>query len=140
MTTYTMKPLASGTRLRYEHNVFAGVITSYGMSHTVSGTDLWEAPADGSEVKKGDKWLKVTHVNDSPVPVSGWMAYIHKGEPICGSFTSDGVTPPPPPPDPVVLNTNYDVTVSEWKKLVIVNLFDAEGKPLSPMGWTVRIE
>lgn len=97
-TNYTMKPINTGTRLRSDHNTFAGVITSYGVTALIQGDELWIAPADGNEVKNGDKWLHVTHVNDVPV-AQGWMAYIHKGVPICKDFQDlTGGTPPSPPP------------------------------------------
>lgn len=99
MTQYQMTPLSSGTRLRTDHTTFAGVITSYGSTALVQGDEIWVAPADGNEVKKGDKWLHVTHVNDTPVAIQGWMAYIHKGVPLCKDFKDlTGTTPPPPPP------------------------------------------
>lgn len=96
---YSMVPKGSGTRLRSDHTTFAAVITSFGTSNLVQGDVLWIAPADGNEVKKGDKWLHVTHVDDKPVTEQGWMAYIHKGEQICINFKdlTGGGTPPPPP-------------------------------------------
>lgn len=97
---YSMTPILSGTRMRVDHNTFAAVITSFSMGQLVVGDELWEAPADGSEVKKGDKWLKVISVDGANVPVRGWMAYIHKGYPICSNFTVIGDPPPPPPPPP----------------------------------------
>jgi len=103
MINYSMTPLQTGTRLRIDHNTYATVITSYGTSQTVQGDILWIAPADGAEVKAGDKWLHVTHVNGTPV-TQGWMAYIHKGAPICGNFQDlTGGTPPPPPVEKSIL-------------------------------------
>lgn len=96
---YQMTPISAGTRLRIDHNTFAKVITSYGTTHLVQGDILWEAPADGSEVKKGDKWLHVTHVNGVQLEESGWMAYIHKGVPVCKDFHEVTDTTPPPPVD-----------------------------------------
>lgn len=106
MTQYSMTPIRSGTRIREEHNTFADVITSYNTNATVFGNEVWQAPADGVEVKKDDKWLRVTHVVVLGVskPVSGWMAYIHKGEPICNNFKElvddTGDTTPPPVDEP----------------------------------------
>lgn len=99
--SYSMTPKGSGTRLRKDHTTFASVITSYGISTLVQGDTIWTAPADGNEVKKGDIWLHVTHVNDAPLAQEeqGWMAYIHKGVPICKDFKDlTGTTPPPPTP------------------------------------------
>jgi len=96
---YTMKPLNSGTRMRKGHDVFAGVIIGdFGPADTLEGSEIWTAPADGVEVRKGDKWLLVTKRNGVTLSESGWTAYIHKGVPICGSFTEIGVEPPPPAP------------------------------------------
>lgn len=52
MAQYKMTPINNGTRMRTDHNVFAAVITSYNCGQVVVGDELWEAPADGSEVKK----------------------------------------------------------------------------------------
>lgn len=96
---YAMRPIGTGTRLRVDHTTFASVITSYGVTSLVQGDEIWVAPTDGNEVKKGDKWLHVTHVNDMPVSVQGWMAYIHKGVPICKEFqdlTGGGTAQSPP--------------------------------------------
>ncbi|MBI3168406.1 MAG: NfeD family protein [Chloroflexi bacterium] len=97
MTQYSMTPLNSGTRLRADHTTFATVITSYGRGQLVVGDEIWEAPADGNEVKKGDKWLHVTSVDGVNLTERGWMAYIHKGVAICNNFT-EIVEPPPPAP------------------------------------------
>lgn len=99
MTSYSMTPINNGTRMRTDHNVFAGVITSYNRAQLVVGDEIWEAPADGSEVKKGDKWLRVTSVDGVNVTERGWMAYIHKGVQVCNNFTE--IAAPPPPPTPV---------------------------------------
>lgn len=99
MTSYSMTPINNGTRMRTDHNVFASVITSYNRAQLVVGDEIWEAPADGSEVKKGDKWLHVTSVDGVNVTDRGWMAYIHKGVPVCNNFTE--IETPPPPPTPV---------------------------------------
>ncbi len=99
MTSYSMTPINNGTRMRTDHNVFAAVITSYNRAQLVVGDEIWEAPADCSEVKKGDKWLRVTSVDGVDVTERGWMAYIHKGVAVCNNFTE--IETPPPPPTPV---------------------------------------
>ena len=81
MTQYSMTPFNSGTRMRSDHNTFASVIASYTRGQLIVGDELWEAPADGNEVRKGDKWLKVTSVDGVIVAERGWMAYIHN---LCG--------------------------------------------------------
>lgn len=99
MTQYSMTPFNSGTRMRTDHNVFASVIASYTRGQLVVGDEIWEAPADGSEVKKGDKWLKVTSVDGVNVAERGWMAYIHKGTLICDNFKI--IENPDPNPTPI---------------------------------------
>lgn len=100
MTTYSMTPINSGTRLRTDHNTFATVIASYNSGALILGDELWEAPADGLEVRKGDKWLHVVSVNGVKLFETGWMAYVHKGLPICNNFKTI-VDVPPPAPSPV---------------------------------------
>ncbi len=99
MNQYSMTPITSGTRIRGDHNTFSSVIASYTRGQLVVGDEIWEAPADGSEVKKGDKWLKVTSVDGVNVAERGWMAYIHKGVPICDNFKI--IENPDPNPTPV---------------------------------------
>lgn len=112
MTIYQMKPMFSGTRL-HDHNTFATVITSYGSNHTVSGNQLWEASADGVEVKKGDKWLYVTHVNGNEILEKGWMAYIHKGQFICDDFKIIGDVPLPEPEPVPQINADINIVIEE---------------------------
>ena len=100
MTTYSMTPIKNGTRIRTDHNAFADVITSVNTGVVVVGDEVWEAPADGSEVKKGDKWLRVKSVGGITFTEVGWMAYIHKGVPICNNFKEVETTPPTEPPAP----------------------------------------
>lgn len=97
MARYSMTPIDNGTRLREDHNTFSKVITSYNRGQLVLGDEVWVAPADGAEVKKGDIWLKVLSVDGTNVPVRGWMAHIHKGQFICENFKEVIVAPPPPP-------------------------------------------
>jgi len=99
MTQYSMTPISSGTRMRTDHNTFSAVIASYNRGQLVVGDEIWEAPADGSEVKKGDKWLRVSSVDGINLTERGWMAYIHKGVPICDNFKV--IAAPPPPPEPM---------------------------------------
>jgi len=97
MTQYTMTPVYN-TRLRTDHNTFATIIVSYSPGQAILGDELWEAPADGSEVKKGDKWIHVISVDGKPISQQGWMAYIHKGTPICKDFQV--IEEPDPPTTP----------------------------------------
>lgn len=100
MTQYSMTPISSGTRMRSDHNTFASVVASFGRGQLIVGDEIWEAPADGTEVKKGDKWLHVTSVDGVNVTERGWMAYIHKGVPICDNFKVIETPPPPTPTFP----------------------------------------
>ena len=95
MTTYSMTPINNGTRMRTNHSVFDAVILSYNRGQVVICDEIWEAPADGSEVKKGDKWLKVISVDGVAVVERGWMAYIHKGVAICNNFKEIAPVEPP---------------------------------------------
>lgn len=97
MATYSMTPINNGTRMRQDHNVFAGNILSYNRGQLVICDEMWEAPADGSEVKKGDKWGKVVSVDGVNVEERGWMAYVHKGVAICNNFKEVETVPPPAP-------------------------------------------
>lgn len=101
MTSYTMKPIDNGTRMRVNHNVFAEVILSYNRGQLVLGDEKWVAPADGAEVKKGDVWIKVLSVDGVLVAERGWMAYIHKGGYICNNFEEIEDPIPPDPTAPV---------------------------------------
>lgn len=99
MTQYSMTPINNGTRLRTDHNTFSTVITSYNRGQLIVGDEVWEAPADGPEVRRGDKWLHVVSVNGVNVPDRGWMAYIHKAVPVCNNFTE--IPDPDPDPTPI---------------------------------------
>jgi lysozyme len=102
MTQYSMTPIKDGTRMRKEHDTYATVLASYSRGQLVVGDEVWIAPADGNEVRKGDSWLKVLSVNGVAVSLRGWIAIIHKGETICNNFKEVGVVVPPvdPPPAP----------------------------------------
>lgn len=108
MTQYSMTPIASGTRMRSDHTTFASVIASYGRGQLIVGNEIWEAPANGSEVKKGDQWLYVTSVDGVNLSEPGWMAYIHKGYPICDNFKK--ITDPTPPPTTPVFPESFTLT------------------------------
>lgn len=101
-----MTPIDNGTRWREDHNVFATVIDvdpsvsgtqSFNANDLLEGTELWEAPADGNEVKKGDKWLLVNKRNGVQLHRAAWTAYIHKGSFICDKFTEIEDNPNPTP-------------------------------------------
>lgn len=99
MAQYKMTPINNGTRMRTDHNVFAVVIKSYNRGQLVVGDEVWEAPADGNEVKRGDKWLHVVSVDGVNVIDRGWMAYIHKGVAVCNNFAE--IPDPDPDPTPI---------------------------------------
>lgn len=101
MTTYSMTPIKSGTRLRTFHSVFDSVIIQdLSPADTLTGDEIWTAPADGVEVKKNDKWLHVTHRNGVELVEKGWVAFVHKGVAICNNFKEVN-SPPPAGTDPV---------------------------------------
>lgn len=77
--------------LRPDHNTFEyfSPNVSVPKNTQMNGDELWIAPADGSEVKKDDKWLKTTYAGKV-----GWVAIIHKGYEYC-SLVDNGATTPP---------------------------------------------
>lgn len=92
---YQMTTISSGTRIRTEPNTAGSVLVSVSANVTVKGTELFTAPvelrnANGVYQRVGDKWLKISYNG-----VTGWMAYIHMGEPICKDF-QDLADPEPP--------------------------------------------
>lgn len=93
---YEMTTIYNGTRIRKDHTTFGEVVASLNADITVRGDVLWTAPADGLEVKAGDKWLHVTYGS-----FTGWMALIHKGSQLSKDFKEIGVPVPPPvePPE-----------------------------------------
>lgn len=116
MTVYQMTTISSNTRIRQDHNTSAAILTSVNANVTVTGTEKWTAPADGVEVKAGDVWVKVSYNG-----VTGWMAHVHKGQPICNNFKEVGTTPPVDPA-PVVgfpqsfIQTNNDPNHPDYGK------------------------
>lgn len=90
MTNYSMTTISGNTRIRQDHNTSAAVLTSVNANVTITGTEKWTALTDGYEVKAGDVWLKVSYNG-----VTGWMAYIHKGQPICKNLV-ETTTPTEP--------------------------------------------
>jgi hypothetical protein len=99
MPQYKMTPINNGTRMRTDHNTFATVVKSYNRGQLIVGDELWEAPADGTEVRRGDKWLRVKSVDGVNLTDRGWMAYIHKGVAVCNNF--EEIPDPDPDPTPV---------------------------------------
>jgi len=97
MTQYTAIPIFNGTRLRSDHNTFAAQIISFAANTPLEADEVWTAPADGNEVKAGDKWIHVVKADGAAV-TPGWTAVIHKGLPICKEFTE--IPDPVPDPDP----------------------------------------
>ena len=108
MTEYTMNVINDGTRIRTNHDVFASVVTSVKRGVTVRGREVWTAPADGVEVFKGDKWLRLSN---------GWMAYIHKGKPVCDNFKEVGIVVPPP----VETDSEVELSFTSDKPITILN-------------------
>lgn len=112
---YQATVINSGTRLRKDHSTFAEVVTSFAANTRLSGTQLWVAPADGNEVKAGDKWIYVTHANGGAVAVQGWTAVIHKGIAYC----RDLVEPSDPPTEPVPAEFSVTVKATGYKSVTV---------------------
>jgi len=101
-----MTTIYGDMRIREGHSTYAPVMYSAPANTVVSGDELWTAPADGDQVKAGDKWLRITYAG-----YTGWMAYIHLGKPYCKDFTD--ATPPPPTPDPSGATFIVDVLIGD---------------------------
>lgn len=107
--TYQMRTIGD-TNMRAQPNTAAAkLLPSNGVlaNSTLSGDELFTAISElknslGVYQKVGDKWLKVTYGG-----VTGWVAYIHMGSPICDNFTENPVEPPPTPtPTGIDININ----------------------------------
>jgi len=103
---YQMTTISDGTRVRDQHNTAGNVLTSVPANTVVTGNELFIATvqisnSNGVYQFVGDQWLKVT-VNGQ----TGWMAYIHKGQPICRDFQE--ITEPAPTERPSYLTAHYD--------------------------------
>lgn len=139
MSIHQATIIGNGTRLRDTHSTFGNVIASYGANQVVRGNLLWAAPADGNEVKKGDVWIFVTHVDGKELTSKGWMAVTHKGVPICKDLKEvDVPTDPPVKPSLPVVAVLVDM-YPEGKRVVITSEFDmgdwvvvANGKTFVP--------
>lgn len=103
-----IKVISSGTRIRSEHNTGGAVINSYSANTECEGVTDWIAPADvynSSNVMinmAGDRWLFVQTVNGTNIPIAGWVAITHKGQPICDVIEENVEVPPPVEDDPYV--------------------------------------
>lgn len=103
-----IKVISSGTRIRNEHNTGGAIINSYSANTECEGDTDWISSADvynSSNVMinmAGDRWLFVNKVNGVSIPVSGWVAITHKGQPICDVIEENVEIPPPIDNDPYV--------------------------------------
>ncbi len=97
MTVYQMTTIDNGTRIRELPNTGGKELTRVNANVTVMGSESFTATkslsnSEGVYQYVGDHWLKVTYNG-----VTGWMAHIHKGQPICNNFKEVGTTPPVDP-------------------------------------------
>jgi len=113
--SYSANAISSGTRVRQDHNTFSAIVRSLGADDKIEGDEIWIAPADGSEVKAGDKWLKVLKVNSVPISPTGWTAIIHKGQAICKNFVDNGTPPPDPTPSQIPKRLHVTDPDGNWK-------------------------
>ncbi len=111
MTQFSMTTKANGTRVRAAHDIYSGVIGTYNANLSVVGDEVWIAPADGIEVRKGDKWLFVSSIGGVQLQTRGWMAVTHKGVEICGGFQEIPNVPPPVPGE--IFPTSYTIVNNE---------------------------
>ena len=78
-----------GMNTRPEHSVNNPPNGTIAYRETVRGVELWEAPADGLNVRKGDLWMRLDTV------IVRWVAVVHMG--IVYGVVEEVGTPPPPP-------------------------------------------
>lgn len=113
MTKYQMTPIDNGTRIRDQPNTGGDVLTSVNADVVVTGTKLFVATV---ELRKpdgllyqmiDDKWVEVTYNG-----LTGWMAYIHMGKPICDNFKVLD-DEPIPDPDPVSVFPNSFTLIND---------------------------
>jgi GH25 family lysozyme M1 (1,4-beta-N-acetylmuramidase) len=111
---YEVTPIfTDGMNIRPQSNVNNSPIGKLAYDKTGKGDELWTAPADGTNVKKGDQWLKITEGGSA----QGWVAITHMGKQYC---TLKEVAPSPDPdpePQPVP-----EVAVTVDTKLLTVTI------------------
>ena len=126
MTTYEMTTIDNGTRIRDLPNTGGKELTRVNANVKVTGSELFTATdslsnAGGIYQYVGDKWLKITYNG-----VTGWMAYIHKGTPICNNFKEVTTTPPPVNEPPVPLSFILtDPATGKQAEYALVRILDA---------------
>lgn len=72
MITYTTTWL-KGMNTRPTHDVSNSPNGTVGFGETVNIAEVWDAPADGMNVRAGDKWARLD------TPLIRWVAVIHLG-------------------------------------------------------------
>lgn len=95
MANYEVKSSSYDMSLRADHAVSALRLETIVRNTVMLADVLWVAPADGLNVKAGDKWAHVTSVNGQAK--NGWVAIIHMGQLYC-TYVDNTQTPPPPVP------------------------------------------
>lgn len=84
----------SNMSLRKDHNTSAEKLAQLNAGKIAEGDELWLAPADGTNVRKGDTWLHVLKADGQPVDL--WIAIVHLGALYC-TLTDNDVAPTPTP-------------------------------------------
>jgi GH25 family lysozyme M1 (1,4-beta-N-acetylmuramidase) len=82
MYLYSITPTsADGLKVRKDHyrieSPIPNRIGSLSVGRFAFGNEKWEAPADGTNYKRGDTWLHALSVDG--VALEGWIAEIHNG-------------------------------------------------------------
>jgi hypothetical protein len=102
ITRYEAIARADGTRVRPDHNTLNTYIALWNQSSKFQGNELFTAAVATSYQWIGDVWLKLTHINDTPITtlyplISGpiWVAVKDKGVPICDLHDYGDPTPVP---------------------------------------------
>lgn len=100
-----------GMNTRPKPNVNNDPNGAVGYGQLVKGVEVWTSPADGVNVKKGDKWMRLDD------PIEKWVAVIHMG--VVYGVLSEGEEPTPPS---VTFPEYFDLTDPEGntKRYVLV--------------------
>lgn len=118
ITNYESFALTANTRLRPGHDTNNAYDSLWPVGTKFQGDELFIAPmALGTYQYVGDKWLKVTRINDIVLPTFKWVAIIDKGLVITDFH--DYTTPP------VVDSFTVDFTARDVK--VSGDVYEAKG-------------
>jgi len=102
---YRMTTISNDTRIRTLSSTLGRVLANVPANVVVSGDELFTATQKTPYQDIGDKWLRIDYKG-----IVGWMAYIHKGTPICKDFSTEG-TPNPTPASTPSINADVQIDI-----------------------------